>query len=235
MQNLSWPLLAPILISLIPLPSEAPHAPVPTTHVPWIEIIQIPPQTPKPVLARLHEQVHFPSPFLLDPVDVALHVEVRVPGADDRNFGCKELRERARPLVRGGRVSKPRVEEHEGVEVWIVGHEFAGFVQRVEVIDVGRDLHLTAQPVFYYGAERVSGLARWERELGVAVRHAFGSDEDEVEGGAGEEVRELDPDLAGKRGFCARAENEQTHGWGIWAQAFDIRTCACEGWMEGIA
>lgn len=56
-----------------------------------------------------------------------------------------------------------------------------------------------------------------------------------MEGRAGEEVGELEPDLAGERGFCAGAEDEEAD-WGcLGSEAFDVDTASGSRWMEGIA
>jgi hypothetical protein len=75
--------LGGVVVSLIPLSSEAPDAKVAAADITGVQIVQVPPQTPESVLARLDQQVHLASRFLLHPFDIPLHVEVGVSGADD--------------------------------------------------------------------------------------------------------------------------------------------------------
>ena len=132
-------------------------------------------------------------------------------------------------------MAKTGVEEHEAVEVGVVGVEEPRLVEGMVVVDVGADFHLVAESAFDDCAEGVAWCALGEGEFGVAVGHAFGTNEDEVEGGAGEHVGELDPDFAGKGRFGPCAEDEDADGRWIWAEAFDVETCAGAGWVEGVA
>jgi hypothetical protein len=75
--------LGGVVVSLVPLSSEAPDAEVAAADITRIQIVQVPPQTPEPVLTGLDQQVHLASRFLLHPVDVPLHIEVGVSGAND--------------------------------------------------------------------------------------------------------------------------------------------------------
>ena len=77
-------------------------------------------------------------------------------------------------------MAEARVEENEGIEVWVVGCEVLSFVECVEVFDVGRDFHRAA--------ERFDDTAEWilrrtfrQGKLVVAICHGFRTDEDEVE------------------------------------------------------
>lgn len=98
-----------------------------------------------------------------------------------------------------------RMEEHKSVKVRVVRGEVLRGVQGVEVLYIRADLHRPAESVFDDCAKGVGGRAGGEGELGVAIRHCFGADEDHVEGGAGEEVGELEPDFSRETGFGARA------------------------------
>lgn len=89
-----------ILIRLIPLPPKPPNAPIPTTHIPRIQIIQIPPQTSKPVLSRLEQNIHLPARFFGHPFDISLHIEIGVACTYNRHLGGKELRKRGSPFMR---------------------------------------------------------------------------------------------------------------------------------------
>lgn len=94
------------------------------------------------------------------------------------------------------------------------------------ILHVGTYLHLVTYPAFHDGAKGVARRALWKGEFGVAVGHAFGADEDKVEGGAGEHVGELDPDFAREGRFGTCSEDEDTdRGWGG-AEAFDVEACA---------
>lgn len=108
-------------------------------------------------------------------------------------------------------MAQARVEEDEAIKVNVEGLEDAGFVEGVVVFDEGADLDLVADPALDDGAERVLRRARRQRELRVAVRHAFGPDEDEVELHPMEKVGELDPDFARERRFRPCAEDEDPH------------------------
>lgn len=54
-----------------------------------IQIVEIPSQTAEDVLARFEQHIELPSTFLVDPVDVPLHVPLRVSSADDRDLGLQ--------------------------------------------------------------------------------------------------------------------------------------------------
>lgn len=56
-----------------------------------------------------------------------------------------------------------------------------------------------------------------------------------MEGGAGEEVGELQPDFAGEGGFGACAEEEEPNWGRVRPEAFDVYAGACAGWVEGVA
>ena len=86
----------------VPLPPESPNPPIPTTHIRRIKIVDIPPQTPKLIFPRPHQNIHLPAHLLLHPFQIPLHVPLRVPRADDGNFGFEKLRECVGPFVRTG-------------------------------------------------------------------------------------------------------------------------------------
>lgn len=228
-------LLDRISISLIPLTSERPHAKVATADITGVQIIKVPPQTPKAVLARLDEQVHLAARLRLDPIDIALHVEVRVARADDGDLHVEQLGQSLLPLVRARRVAQPGVEAHHRVEVGVEGTEVLRFVQRVEIFHVSADFHLAAETIFDDRAEGVGRRPRWEGEFVVAVGHALGADEDQVEGDAREEVRELEPDFARERGFGAGTEDEKADWRGVGPETFDGDVCARSFRVESVA
>lgn len=183
--------LGGVVVSLIPLSSEAPDAKVATADITRIQIVQVPPQTSEPVLARLDQQVHLTPRFLFHPFDIPLHVEVGVAGANDGHLHIQKFGKSLLPLVRACWVTEARVEAHDCVEVGVERSKVLGIIQRVEVFDVCADLHLTSQAILDNSAERVGGCARRERELCVAASHTFRTDEDEVERNAREQVRQL--------------------------------------------
>ena len=123
-------------------------------------------------------------------------------------------------------MAKAGVEEHKAVEVGVVRVEEASLVEGMVVVDVGADFHLVAESAFDDGAERVAGRALREGELRVAVGHAFGTNEDKVEGGAGEHVGELDPDFAGEGRFGSCTEDEDTDRRWIGPESFDVEACS---------
>ena len=51
------------------------------------------------------------------------------------------------------------MEEHEAVEVGVVGVEEAGGVESVVVLDERADFHLMADPIFHDAAEWVGGCS----------------------------------------------------------------------------
>lgn len=192
----SLPHLHVLLRRRVHLPSERPDAPVSTRDIAGVEVVKIPPQAPEDVLAGLQQDVHFAAGLLDDPLAVALHVPLGVARADDRTLCLEQLRQRVGPLGAARRVAQARVEEHEDVEVGVVGRKVARFVHGVEVVHKGGDLHAAADAWLDEAAERVDGCAFGEREFGFAVGHRLRSDEDDVEGRAGEAVCQLYPNFA---------------------------------------
>ncbi len=107
------------------------------------------------------------------------------------------------------------------------------------VLDISTDFQLVANSGLDHCAEWVRSCSLREGIFRVAVDHGFGSDENEMEDSAGEEVVELLPDFSGEGRFCSGAEDEDAHGWGVGAQAFD-RVIAAIFWRmetvtEGLA
>ena len=88
------------------------------------------------------------------------------------------------------------MEKHKAVKVRVVRVELTRLVEGVVVLYEGGDLEGVGEAVLDDGAEGVGWCAFRERELVFTVSHRFWTDEDEVEGDAGEEVGELDPDLS---------------------------------------
>lgn len=88
------------------------------------------------------------------------------------------------------------MEQHKAVKVRIVRVELSGLVQGVVVLYEGGDLEGVGEAVLNNGTEWIRWGAFRERELVFTVCHGFGTDEDEVEGDAREEVGELDPDFS---------------------------------------
>lgn len=192
----------------IPLASERPDAPVTAANILRVKVIDIPPQTPEDILARLQQDIKLAARLLAHPLNIPLHVELRVPRRDDGHLGLEQLRERLLPLVAARRVAQARVEEDEAVEVGVVRLKVPAPVDRVVVVDDGADLHARRHAVLDNHAERVRRRARRQRELVVPVRHALRADEDEVNPALGEEVRQLHPDVARQRRFRTRAQAE---------------------------
>lgn len=147
--------LCGVVVSLISLSSEAPNTVVATADITRIQIVQIPPQTPEPVLARLNQEIHLSSRLLLHPLNVTLHVELRVSGADDGHLHVQELGQGLLPFVRACWVAETGVEAYYRVEVRVERSEVLRLVEGVEVFDVGADLHLASKTIFDDGAEGV--------------------------------------------------------------------------------
>lgn len=83
----------------IPLPAEGPHAPIATADVGRIQIVDIPLQAPEFVLAWLHQYVHLAPDLFVHPLQIAVHVPLRVARAQDGYLGLQQLRQSLLPLV----------------------------------------------------------------------------------------------------------------------------------------
>lgn len=178
-----------------------------------VQIIQIPPQTTEDVLPRFQQDISFTPALFANPVNVSLHVPLRVSRADDWDLCLQQLRESLLPFERAGRVAQTGVEEDHKVQVRVERLEVVGFVHCMEVVNVGGDLHLSTQSVFHDASEGVLRCPLREREFFVTVGHAFRSNEDQVEQGTGEDVTELKPDIAGQGRFGTSSEDEDSD-WG---------------------
>ena len=83
-------------------------------------------------------------------------------------------------------MAQPRVEQHEAVKVGIIRREIARPMNRMIVVDDGGDLEHTMHAILHNGAERISRRPLGQRELVIAVQHALGPNEDEVDEVVGE-------------------------------------------------
>lgn len=187
-----------------------------------ILVVQIPAQTAEDVLTRFEDHIELAAALLAHPVDIALHIPLRVASADDRNLSLEQLRKRFLPLMRAGRMAQTRVEEHEAIQVGIEGAEVLGLVHGVEVVNVGSDLHLAAESVLHDSAEGILGCALGQREFSVPVCHTLRSNEDEVQHCARVHVLQLQPDGPWEGGLSAGAENEDSHGGSLQAETFHV-------------
>ena len=91
------------------------------------------------------------------------------------------------------------MKQHESIKVGIERLEHARFMERMIVLDKRGDLHVVRYPIL---DDRSKGVGRGplgQRKFVVPAGHGLGTDEDDVERGAGEHVCELDPHRAGKR------------------------------------
>ena len=79
------------------------------------------------------------------------------------------------------------MEENKGVKVRIIWIKGLGVVQGVEVLDVGRDLELGANAILDNSAKGILRRAGRKRIFVVSISHTFRTDEDQMEGRAGEE------------------------------------------------
>ena len=79
------------------------------------------------------------------------------------------------------------MEENKGVEVGIIWIKGLGVVQGVEVLDVAPDLESGANAILDNSAKGILRRAGRKRIFVVSISHTFGTDKDQVEGGAGEE------------------------------------------------
>ena len=64
-----------------------------------IEVIQIPAQTAKDILAGLKKHIELASTLLMNPVDITLHIPLRITRAQDGNFSLQQLGQCFLPLV----------------------------------------------------------------------------------------------------------------------------------------
>ena len=127
------------------------------------------------------------------------------------------------------------MEHDEAVEVGIVWVKVTRFVESVVVLDICTDLHRIAYSVLDLCAKGIERCAFGHGKFGFAVCHAFGADEVHGELHTVEEVGQLHPGFARERGFCAGAEDEETHrGWSD-ASVFPGVTAAGTWWVEGVA
>lgn len=122
-----------------------------------IQVVEIPSQTAEDVFPRLEQHVELPAALLMHPVDVALHVPLRIARADNGDLGLQELRESFLPFVRTGRVTKARVEQNNAVQVRVEGLEILRVVHGVEVVDISGDLQLSTETVFHDASEWILG------------------------------------------------------------------------------
>jgi len=89
--------------------------------------------------------------------------------------------------------------EHEAVKVWIVRVKEIGFMQRMEVLDIGGDFHLVRYSVFDNSPEWISSGSLWQWIFCISIDHRFWSDEDEMYAGSRENIGQLRPHLTWKR------------------------------------
>lgn len=200
-----------------------------------VQVIQIPSQTTEDVLARFQQDINFTSAFLANPINISLHVPLRVSRAYYRDLCLQQLRESLLPFERAGRVTQTGVEEDYKVQVRVEWLEVIRFVHCMEVVNVGGDLHLSTQSVFHNAAEGVLRRPLREREFFVPVGHAFRSNEDQVEQGTGKDVTELKPDIAGQRRFGTSSEDEDSD-WGRFdTQSLDIGSLSGLRGMQSVS
>ena len=199
-----------------------------------IQIVEIPSQTSEDILTRFEQHIKLPSAFLVDPVNVPLHVPLRVARADNRDLGLQQLWERFLPFVRASGVAQTRVEENHTVQVRIEWLEVVGLVHRVEIVHVGCDLHLSAQSVFHDSSKGVLGRSLWEREFFVPVGHAFRPDEYQMEHGSGEHVTELKPDITGQGGLSTRSKDEKSDRRRFETQSLEVGSFTRLGRVQSI-
>jgi hypothetical protein len=178
-----------------------------------ILVIQIPAQTAEDVLTRLKQHIKLTPTLLTNPIDIAFHIPLRVPSAENRDLGLKKLRQSLLPLMRASRVTQTRMEEHKAIKVRIEGTKVLCLVHGMEVVDVSGDLHLATESVLDDSAEGVLGSALGQRELAVPVCHALGSNEDEMQESTRVHVLQLQPHVTGQGGFGAGTQDEDSY-WG---------------------
>jgi hypothetical protein len=177
----------------------------------WIEIVQVPPQTPKQILARLKQHIQLVSETLVQVVNVLLHVPWAIPCRDDGALGLEQERKCFLPFVHRSRVAETRVEDNKAVKVRVIWVEVSGFVQGVVVIHISADFHGIGYAIFDNGTKGVEWCTWGKGKFFLAVGHAFGSNEVERKLYAMEEVRELHPGLSWKGRLGACTKDEETH------------------------
>jgi len=79
-------------------------------------------------------------------------------------------------------MAKTRVEKHEAVEIGVVGIKEIGFMQGVEVIDVGGDLHLVRNSVLDDSSEGIRRRPLGQGKFGISIGHGFRSNKDKMYG-----------------------------------------------------
>lgn len=197
--RVSRTLLSSYVIQYIPLSSECPGSPVAACDVLRIQVVEIPPLTSEYVLAGLHEDVKLASTSLVNPVNVSLHVELRVASSNDWSFGLKQQRYRLRPLVGASGMPHSGMEEDEAIKVRVVRGKVARLVNSVVVVYNGADFHRGPDTVFHHSAKRIGWRPRRQRKLVISICHAFRPNEDEVELSSREKMGELYPHVTRQR------------------------------------
>lgn len=197
-----------LLRRLVPFSSERIHAPITARSIMRVQVVQIPSQTPKQILAWLEQHIHLVSEALVQEIHILLHIPWAVSSGDDGALSLQQERKCLFPLVHRPRVSETWMEYDEAVKVWIVRLEMSSLMEIVVVFDISADLHGVGYTIFDDGAEGVQRCLFRQRQLLLAVCHAFGTDEVEGELHSVEEIGELHPCFAGQGGLGAGSEDE---------------------------
>jgi hypothetical protein len=200
-----------------------------------ILIVQIPPQTAEDILTGLKKHIKLTPTLLMNPVDIPLKIPLRISCTQNRHLSLQQLRQRLLPLMRASWVSQSGMEQHKAIQVRIKRPKVLRLVHSMEVIHISSDLHLSTETVLDNSAERILGCALWKRVLAVPIRHTLRPDEDQVQESARVHVLELEPDVAGKRGLSAGAEDEDSHWGRFQAETFDVCAFTCFRGVQGVA
>lgn len=132
-------------------------------------------------------------------------------------------------------MAQARVEEDEAVEVRIVRSEITRLVDSMVIIHNGADLHGRPYAVLHNRTVRVLGSTRREGKFVIAVHHALGSDENQMESRQGEEMGQLHPGISRQRRLSASTKDKDTHRGRLRPETLDRLVASSLRRMQGIA
>ena len=80
------------------------------------------------------------------------------------------------------------MEEHEAIKIRVVGIELSSLVQSMVILNKGADLYRISYPIFHNCPKGVSWRSLWKWKFSIPARHAFRSDEDQMESNTREQM-----------------------------------------------